>query len=192
MASDRFRLDRQNTLLLVIDVQEKLIPSMPAEHWPGVLETQKFLVAGARALDIPVLTTEQYPRGLGHTIPELADACREAVVEKESFGCCGEPRFLTALAAHGRSQVLVAGMEAHVCVYQTVLGLLAAGYQVHLLRDAVISRDPRDAANAIELARAAGAVVSTAETSVFQLLGSSRAPGFKAISALVKARFAKG
>ena len=125
---DKFWLDREQAVLVVIDVQAKLTPAMPPTVYARMRATTAMLVEAARLFGIPVVTTEQYPQGIGHTVPELATACQNGVVEKTSFGCCGEPAFLTALAKLGRRQMIVTGMEAHVCVYQTVLGLLGAGY----------------------------------------------------------------
>lgn len=187
---DKFWLDRDQALLLVVDVQQKLIPAMPPEIYRQTLGTIDFLAAAARLLTVPVIVTEQYPRGLGPTVPELREVCPHGVLEKVSFGCCGEPNFLGHLKRVPRAQIIVTGMEAHVCVLQTVLGLLGAGYRVHLVRDAVISRGKVDYLNALAFAREAGAVVTTAETVAFQLLRTSAAPEFKAISALVKERSA--
>ena len=184
----RFALDKDQAVLVVVDVQERLIPSMPEDVYRQTLKNIRFLVEGAEKLQVPVVATEQYPGGLGHTVPELAHACKSHLVEKVSFGCCGEPKFLDCLKELDRPQVIVTGMEAHVCVYQTVLGLLGAGYRVHLVRDAVISRGKLDYRNALELCAQAGATVTTAETALFQLTGASTAPEFKAISNLVKNR----
>ncbi|BCR04712.1 hydrolase [Desulfuromonas versatilis] len=184
----RFKLDKDKAALVVVDVQEKLIPAMPEKVYRQTLKSIQFLVEGARHLKLPVVATEQYPKGLGRTVSDLAQACQDKLVEKVSFGCCGEPSFLETLKSLGRSQIIVTGMEAHVCVYQTVLGLLDAGYHVHLVRDAIISRGKIDYLNALENAARAGATVTTAETALFQLMGASTAPEFKAISALVKNR----
>jgi len=186
--TERFWLEREKTVLVVIDVQKRLVPSMDAAVYDRVRRSIDLMVEGASLLGIPVVATEQYPKGLGPTVDELAAACRTKVIEKLSFGCCGEPDFLAWLRQLGRSQVLVTGMEAHVCVYQTVLGLLDAGYRVHMLRDAVCSRGKVDYLCALENAARAGAVVTTAEAALFQLLRSCAAPEFKAVSALVKAR----
>jgi nicotinamidase-related amidase len=185
---DKFWLDRDKALLLIIDVQERLIPAMPKKPYQEILGSIELLLKGAREIDLPVVVTEQYPKGLGHTVPELEEACRDCVVTKVSFGSCGEPSFLEELKKQGRNQIIVTGMEAHVCVYQTVLGLLGAGYDVHLVRDGVISRRKSDYRNSLELARDAGAVVTTAETVLFQILRAATAPEFKAVSALVKNR----
>lgn len=187
---DKFFLDRGEAALVVIDVQERLVTAMPPKIYRKVLKTNEFLLQSARQLQLPVVGTEQYPRGIGHMVAELADACRDTRIEKVSFGCCGEASFVEHLKALGRRQLILTGMEAHVCVYQTVVGLLKEGFAVHLVRDAIMSRGKEDFLNALELARDAGAVVTTAETVVFQLLQESTAPEFKAISSLVKARSA--
>jgi nicotinamidase-related amidase len=184
----KFWLDREKAVLVVVDVQQRLVPSMEPAVYDKVRRSIDCLVRGAELLGVPVVATEQYPKGLGPTVPELAAACSDKVVEKLSFGCCGEPSFRDHLRGLGRSQVMVTGMEAHVCVYQTVLGLLEAGYNVHLLRDAICSRGKTDYLAALQNAAIAGAVVSTAETALFQLLRTAAAPEFKAISALIKGR----
>lgn len=183
-----FWLNREQAALVVIDVQSKLTPAMPPKVYERMRATTAMLVEAARLLEIPVVTTEQYPQGIGHTVPELAAACTGGVIEKTSFGCCGEPAFLAALAKLGRRQVIVTGMEAHVCVYQTVLGLRGAGYQVHLVRDAICSRHKEDFRAGVSNAARAGALVVTAEMALFQLLKDSRHEQFRAISKLVKDR----
>ena len=185
---DKFWLDRDQAVLLVIDVQAKLTPAMPPKVYARMRATTAMLVEAAHLLGIPVVTTEQYPQGIGHTVPELSAACKNGVIEKTSFGCCGEPSFLTTLGKLGRQQVMVTGMEAHVCVYQTVLGLLGAGYHVHLLRDAICSRNKEDFLAGVSNAASAGALVVTAEMALFQLLKDSRHEQFRAISKLIKTR----
>ena len=160
----KFKLDTEKAVLVVIDVQERLVPAMPEDIYLRLRDTVAMLVEVSGLLGIPVVTTEQYPKGIGHTVPELAAACNETVIEKVSFGCCGEATFLEALKNTGRTQVLITGMEAHVCVYQTVLGLLEDGYYVHLIRDAICSRNKMDYLAGVANAGQAGAVVTTAET----------------------------
>ena len=184
----KFKLDAEKAVLVVIDVQERLVPAMPEDIYLRLRNTVAMLVEVAGLLGIPVVTTEQYPKGIGHTVPELAAACNETVIEKVSFGCCGEPTFLKALKNTGRTQVLITGMEAHVCVYQTVLGLLEDGYYVHLLRDAICSRNKTDYLAGVANAGQAGAVVTTAETVMFQMLQKSTHEQFRAVSKLVKER----
>ena len=185
---DKFWLDTENTILVVIDIQEKLVTAMPPKVYARMRATTAMLVEAASLLGIPVLTTEQYPKGIGHTVAELSSACAQGVLEKTSFGCCGVPAFLAALQKLGRRQVLVTGMEAHVCVYQTVLGLLAAGYHVNLVRDAICSRHKEDFRAGVSNAARAGALVVTAELALFQLLKDSRHMQFRAVSGLVKER----
>ena len=185
---DKFWLDPANAVLVVIDVQAKLTPAMPHKVYERMRATTAMLVETADLLGIPVVTTEQYPQGIGHTVPELTAACAGGVIEKTSFGCCGEPAFLAKLEQLGRRQVIVTGMEAHVCVYQTVLGLLQAGYHVHLVRDAICSRHKEDFQAGVGNAARAGALVITAEIALFQLLKDSRHEQFRAISKLVKDR----
>lgn len=185
---EKFKLDAEKAVLVVIDIQERLVPAMPQEVYLRMRDTVSMLVSGAELFGVPVVTTEQYPKGIGHTVPELSEACKGGVVEKVSFGCCGESNFLAALKDLGRSQVIVAGMEAHVCVYQTVLGLLEDGYRVHLVCDAICSRSKIDYLTAVANARQAGAVVTTAETILFQILQKSTHEQFRSVSKLVKER----
>jgi len=173
---------------VVIDIQERLVTAMPQDVYTRMRETVSMLVNGAGLLGIPVVTTEQYPQGIGHTVPELAEACKGTVVEKVSFGCCGEPGFMAALKKLGRTQVILTGMETHVCVYQTVLGLLEDGYHVHLLRDAICSRSKTDFQVGVANAAQAGAVVTTAETVLFQMMQKSTHAQFRAVSKLIKVR----
>src|SRR6056297_1541851 len=126
----RFILERDQAVLVVVDVQERLVPVMDPDWYAEVLRNIDFVLKSARLLQVPVVGTEQYPRGIGHMVPELADACRDKVIEKLTFGCCGEPAFIEYLKSLGRRQAIVVGMEAHVCVYQTVLGLLREGFDV--------------------------------------------------------------
>ncbi|TNF50939.1 MAG: isochorismatase family protein [Deltaproteobacteria bacterium] len=184
----KFNLDAEKAVLVVIDVQERLVPAMPEDVYLRLRNTVAMLVEVAGLLGLPVVTTEQYPKGIGHTVPELAAACNETVIEKVSFGCCGEASFLQALKNTGRTQVLITGMEAHVCVYQTVLGLLEDGYYVHLIRDAICSRNKTDYLAGVANAGQAGAVVTTAETVMFQMLQESTHEQFRAVSRLVKER----
>ena len=184
----KFKLDAEKAVLVVIDIQARLVPAMPQDVYLRLRDTVGMLVEGAKLFSVPVVTTEQYPQGIGHTVPELAAACDGTLVEKVSFGCCGEPNFLAALKQTGRSQVIVTGMETHVCVYQTVLGLLEDGYHVHLVRDAVCSRNKLDYLSGVASAVQAGAVATTAETVLFQMLKESTHDQFRSISKLIKAR----
>ena len=167
--------------LVLIDIQERLAAVMPARE--AVVRAAGILAEAAAQLGIPVLATEQYPRGLGPTVPELtaklpADAKR---MEKTSFSACG------ALPL-ARPQAILAGMEAHVCVLQTALDLLALGLRVYVVADAVASRYPTDREFALRRLEQAGAVLTTAEACVFEWVGGSGHPQFKAVSTLVQER----
>jgi len=181
----KFQLEREGAVLLVIDIQERLAAVMGDRE--KVVANAGRLIAGAKLLGVPVVHSEQYPRGLGPTVPELRAALEPATpVEKLTFDCCGEPSFAPALERAGRSTVIVCGMETHICVLQTVLGLLAQGRIVHVAADAVCSRDPENWRTALEFMRGAGAVITCTETVLFQLLVRAGTPEFKAIQQLVK------
>ena len=138
-------------------------------------------------MDIPLLITEQYPKGLGPTIPEIKDVIPSyAPIEKISFSCCGEPFFLEAVQVTGRQQVVLAGMETHVCVLQTCLDLLKEGFDVHVVSDAVCSRTEQNYRAGLEFMRDAGAVISCTETVLFQLLAKAGTESFKIISKRIK------
>jgi len=185
MDVSKFRLRREDTVLVVIDIQERLAAAM-AER--GLVEANTARLARlARLLGIPLLVTEQYPKGLGPTVAGLRGPLGEfAPIEKLTFDCCGEPAFLAAVEAAGRRTALVVGMEAHVCVLQTTLGLLARGLGVHVAADAVCSRAAANAGTGLALVRDAGAVVTCTETAVFELLGRAGTEEFKAALPLVK------
>jgi nicotinamidase-related amidase len=185
---ERFQLPKAETILVVVDVQERLVPAMDPLIVQRTVKNIGRLVEGCAILDVPVLATEQYPKGLGRTVRELSGALTQRVIEKTTFSCCGEPAFLQALEEKGARRILLTGMEAHVCVYQTLIDLLARGYPVHLAGDAVCSRHKSDYLAALENARSAGATVTTAEAALFQMLYRAGTPEFKAVSALVKNR----
>jgi nicotinamidase-related amidase len=178
------RLNATNSALLVVDVQEKLLPAIPDS--PRLLLNLSFLLDAARALGVPILATEQYPKGLGPTHPTIIERLPPALPAKVEFSCCGVPEVAAGLS--GRSAVLLAGIEAHVCVMQTALDFLGRGLTVFVAADAVSSRDPFDRDVALRRMERAGAVITTAETSAFEWLGSSAAPAFKAVSRLVQDR----
>lgn len=180
------RLDRRTAAVLLVDVQERLAPAMPPETLERVVKYATALVEGAKALEVPVLATEQYPRGLGATVPELARLLPSPALAKVHFSCGADPAFAAALEATGRRQVVITGMETHVCVFQTARDLVAMGYEVHVCADAVSSRTEEHRRVGLELCREAGAIVTTAETALFDLLHQAGTPEFKKVSALVK------
>ncbi len=181
-------LDRERTALVVIDVQERLFPAMDADHREEVMRNIKVLTATARRLNLGTLVTEQYPKGLGHTLQELKDALPVGVqpVEKVAFSCQGVEAFRSRLTATGARQVLIAGIEAHVCVLMSALDLLAEGYAVHIVADAVTSRTQANWRLAMAQLRQAGAVVTTTETVLFQLLRQADTDDFRELARLIR------
>jgi len=178
------RLSAADSALLVIDVQEKLLPAIRGEA--RLLENLTFLIDVARALDVPVLATEQYPKGLGSTHARIAERLPKKLPAKVVFSCGDVPEVVAGLA--GRPTSLLAGIEAHVCVLQTALDLLGRGQRVFIAADAVSSRDDYDREVALRRMERAGAVLTTVETAAFEWLGTSAAPGFKTVSRLVQDR----
>ena len=179
-------IDRRDAVLVLVDVQEKLQP-----HIHGAEELVRrigILLEGGRLLGLPLIVTEQYPLGLGPTLaslkPHLAHAA--AVIEKTSFSCAGAPAFLDTLRATGCHQVLVLGIEAHVCVAQTAFALLESGHEVFLAFDAVSSRREENKRYALERLARAGATISDVEGLLLELLRDSRAEEFRDISRLIR------
>ncbi len=180
------KLDPTRTVILVVDVQERLCTAMPQDDLARLVKYAKALIGTARELEIPVLATEQYPKGLGPTLPALREVLPSAPLQKMHFSCAPDPGFSAALEATRRRQVVIAGMETHVCVFQTARDLVVSGYDVHVCADAVTSRFDVHRHYGLELCRQAGAFVTTAETAIFDLLGQCGTPQFKKASALVK------
>jgi nicotinamidase-related amidase len=174
-----------DTGLLIIDVQEKLMVKIPGAD--ALVRDIGFLIDAARLLDIPVQATEQYPKGLGATVAELARRVPERP-DKTGFSCCAIPAVVDNFHRAARPKVLLAGIEAHVCVMNTALDLLALGFRVYIAADAVGSRHPIDREFALRRMEQAGAILTTAEAAVFEWVGGSAHPRFKAISALVQQR----
>lgn len=182
-------LDPKTTALVIVDVQEKLCSAMPPERLRDLERSARILLGAARELGASVLYTEQYPKGLGPTLPGLlADlqASSARRFEKQSFSACGAQAFVGALEAGALTSVVLAGIEAHVCVWLTARDLLARDYAVHVPVDGVASRRDDHREVGLELCRAAGAVVTTSETVAFDLLGRSGTDAFKKVSALIR------
>ena len=174
-------------VLIVVDVQERLFAVMEAERRDEMIRNVKILVPAARRLGVPVLFTEQYPKGLGRTLPEVAALFDGAPpLEKTAFSCCGASGFEERLAATGADHVLLAGVEAHVCVLLTALDLLQGGRRVSIVADAVCSRRRDSLDLGLAEARQAGAIVTSTETVVFQLLGNADTDAFREISKLLR------
>jgi len=172
--------------LVIVDVQTKLAAAMVPEAMQSLIKNSMILVAAANLLDVPVLLTEQYAKGLGHSAPELLAALPNIkVIDKLNFSCMGEPKFSRKLT-RDRSQMLLVGMEAHICILQTALDMLALGKQVFVVEDAIISRSQEHKANAIARMRDAGCIISNTESIVFEWLGRAEGENFKVISQLIR------
>ena len=184
---DRFFLDRAKAVLVVIDVQEKLCVAMDETVLRQLTKHIGILLETAQELSVPVLVTEQYVKGLGPTLAVLKEKAGDApCYEKMAFSCCGSAEFVDKLKATGRTQVIITGMETHVCVLQTVIELRDAGFEVHLVKDAVMSRSKRNWQTAIEAMTLTGAVPTCTESVLFQLLKVAGTDEFKKLSKLVR------
>jgi nicotinamidase-related amidase len=182
------RLDRERAILLIIDVQERLMPVID-ERATVELNIER-LVRGAHVLGIPALVTEQYVKGLGPTVEPIRRALEETMgyhpIEKDCFSAHGSSDFATRLGSSGRTQVLLCGVETHVCVFQTASDLLAAGYEVSLAADAVSSRTSRNREIAIRRLTTDGVGLTSTEMALFELCKRSGTEEFRAISRLVR------
>jgi len=179
------RIQKDHSIGLIIDIQERLFPLI-REH-EKIARNTAILIDGLKALKVPIIRTEQYVKGLGPTIAELDQRLTEyRNIEKQSFSCCDEPRYMESLALSSREYVIIAGIESHVCVLQTVIDLLRNGYHPVVVEDCVSSRKENDKRIAIERMRKEGAIITTYESILFELCRHSGTEEFKAISRLVK------
>lgn len=179
------RFVTKNTVLLLIDFQEKLFPAMHEKD--KLLKNVLKLIRGVKVLEVPVLVTEQYPQGLGPTLPEIKKLLPEMKpVVKTSFSCCDEAAFIKTLRSLKRTQVLIAGIEAHICVYQTASALAHAGYGVQVVADCIASRDPKNQLVTLYRLGETGILPTTVEMALFELLKVAQGEQFKKISAIVK------
>jgi nicotinamidase-related amidase len=179
-------LDLKLSALVIIDMQEAFRTKIAGfTEIAGRIAT---MVAGAKLLNLPIIITEQYPKGLGPTASEIKEALPESIeiIEKTTFSSCGVQAFAVQLERTGAKQVLVCGIEAHICVNQTVHDLLARGFQVHLLTGCILSRQPYDKKIALRKMQASGAILCSLEMALFELMRDAKHEQFKAIQALVK------
>ncbi|MGE5893862.1 MAG: hydrolase [bacterium] len=184
-AIDRFFLSAEESMLIIIDIQERLAVAM--EEKDKVINNTKYLIELAKIYNIPIVLTEQYPKGLGQTVSEIKDVLLNyAPIEKLTFDCCGEGSYLKELKGISRRKLIVTGMETHVCVLQTVLSLLNQGYDVHLVSDAVCSRDAGNRRTALDMLSNAGAVVTCTETVLFQIMKIAGTEEFRKIAKMIK------
>jgi len=187
LKSSDLLVDRDSVLALV-DIQGKLLNAMPASGAEAMLVNTGKLLSAAKLLQVPVLFSEQYPKGLGPTAEAIVNQLPEDAkrFEKTVFSCCGCENFNQALAATGRKQVILVGQETHVCVLQTAMDLHDRDYAVHVIEDAVCSRRDEHKHNALRRLRQAGITVSNHESVLFEWLRDAQHPHFKAISALLR------
>lgn len=183
--SKTFRLKRNETAAVVIDVQERLFPLIH-EH-ELLAKNMSILIQGLKVLGIPILVTQQYTKGLGGTIAQINEAIGDYKhIEKMAFSCCGDEGFMGELKKHNKKNVILMGIESHVCVLQTALDLIAENFQPVIIEDCVSSRKPNDKRIAVKRIKQAGAIVSTYESILFELTELSGTDLFKSIVKLVK------
>ncbi|KAA3595967.1 MAG: hydrolase [Calditrichaeota bacterium] len=178
-------LDKNSTALVIIDVQERLMNVIFEKE--KLIQNLVKLIEGAKVLGLPIIWTEQYPKGLGETIPELKSILEEIKpIEKIHFSCCGEPNFRFELEKVSAHTLLVAGIESHVCVYQTVADLIDSSFQVEVVTDAISSRTKESRELGIKKCNDLGASLTSVEMCLFELLEQAGTFEFKAISKIVK------
>jgi len=178
----KYQIEKEDAVLVIIDIQERLMNAMAERD--QVYKNTALLIETAKQLGIPIVLSEQYPRGLGATAAEIKDHLEDyKYIEKVSFSVSEQ---LLDILPPERKTLIVTGTETHVCVFQTVRDMVEAGYTVHLAKDAVCSRYEINYSSGLELMRDLGAVITNTETIVFDMLKISGTPDFKAISPLIK------
>ncbi|WP_313756051.1 hydrolase [Tissierella sp.] len=181
---EKYTLNKDNTVLFVIDIQEKLASIM--KYKEQVIDNTKILITAAKEMALPIIVTEQYPKGIGPTVVDIKETINNVeIFEKNSFTAYID-EVKEVLEATGRKKVIITGMETHICVFQTARDLIDNGYEVFIARDAVCSRTKENFLNGLELVKDAGAVISNTESIVFDLLKVSGTPEFKVLSKLIK------
>ena len=179
------RIEKDQSILVVVDVQERLFPHI---YENDILEHKiNTLIKGCQSLQVPLVVTEQYTKGLGETIPSIKETTSGTKsIEKMAFSCCGEANFVMKVEEHYKENVILCGIESHVCVLQTSLDLLKSGHQPVVIADAVSSRNPYDKEIALRRMEMEGVRISTVESILFELCKVSGTDVFKEISKLVK------
>lgn len=178
-------LSRNDAVLMVVDIQGKLAQLMHGKE--ALFENVRRMIRGANVLGVPIVWAEQNPKGLGPTVPEIAEIMTGIEpIPKLSFSCCGEDAIASTLQELGRRQVLLAGIEAHVCVYQTAMDLLGMGYGVHVVADAVSSRAKENREIGLQRMRDEGVKLTSVEMALFELLRVAQGDDFKEILRIVK------
>jgi len=179
------RILKENTIAVVIDIQQKLFPHI--SNFEEIAKKNSILIQGLKLLEVPVLVTEQYPKGLGTTIEQLTLALGEyTVIEKASFSCCDEPSFMNELKRLNCTNVILCGIETHVCVLQTAVDLIKLGFNPIIIEDCVSSRTENNKRIAMERMKHEGAMISSCESILFEICRYSGTDIFKEISKIVK------
>jgi nicotinamidase-related amidase len=177
-------LSKKESVLVFIDVQGKLAELV--DGYEMLFDHLHRLLAGVKALNVPVIVTEQLPDKLGPTREEFSEFIDDSVITKSTFSCCGEPAFFQTLEKTGRRQIILCGIETHICVYQTAMDLLAKDFEVTVVTDGVASRDPANKELALRRLEAEGAKLTGLEMLLYELLGDAKVPEFKSILNIVK------
>ena len=181
----KLKIDKDEAVLVVVDYQDRIVPAM--NEGERVIVTAAKFIRGCRVMGLPAIVTQQYTRGLGETVSQIREALGDfEPVEKKTFSAAGSDEFMRRLEVLDRETVVVIGIEAHVCVEQTVLDLIGAGYDVFVIADCMTSRHESDMHEACRRMVHSGAVLTTYEAALFEMLGSADEPGFREISAIVK------
>ena len=179
------RILKEDTLCLVIDIQERLFPFIAENE--QLTNNVKRLIQGIRAMEVPLIVTEQYNKGLGFTLPEIKESCQNVpTFEKSAFSCCDDEHILKAILTTRKKNIILCGIESHICVQQTALDLIEKGFQPVVISDCVSSRKLSDKETAIMRMRKAGAIVTSYESILFELCRFAGTEQFKAISKIVK------
>lgn len=179
------RILKENTIALIIDIQERLLPAM--EEKEELIENCTILINGLQELSVPLIVTQQYSKGLGETVPEIKSIIKDFnPIEKRDFSCCDEANVSAEIEKSGAKDVIICGIESHVCVLQTAIDLKEAGYTPVVVMDCISSRNIDNVDLAAERFRYEGIMMTSYESILFELTRSAGAPEFKAISKLVK------
>jgi len=179
------RIFSSDTVALVVDIQDKLFPHI--DNNDSLKINCQILLSGLKVLEVPIIVTEQYPKGLGSTIKDLSVLVDNfSPIEKLSFSCCGEKKFLEAVQGYGKRNIIIFGIETHVCVLQTVMDLIERGYHPVIIEDCVSSRKPKDRETALKRMAREGVIITTYESILFELCEVAGTDQFKQISKLVK------
>lgn len=178
-------LSSENSLVLIIDIQERLVASLDKDI---VVSKAVKVASAAKALSIPILVTEQYPKGLGNTVPQLKSAlpADTEIIEKISFNALLEEGMLERIKSYNKKQIVIFGIETHICVHQTAAALLEEGFEVYVIKDACASRNKYEFKQGIDIMQQNGAKISCVEIALFEWLKSAQNPKFKEIQLLIK------